>query len=161
METFEKIRAANGLEDFRAELIEEIERLISLTAGAAVKGGSASSSETSFNLIATCEVINGLEDRLTVMAEKSENLNGQRQKISLKDHRAELYTRISLIETWQRNWLELLIYLYSRKASLRLTGTPEFKKACKDLLSVYAMLPYSFARSKKLLENHTRGTQEI
>jgi hypothetical protein len=154
VETFEKVRAASGLEDLRAELIEEIERLISRTAGTAGEDASSLSPEIRFNMDTTCKEIINLKERLAVFAKKSEDLNRQRKQSDSKEHRAELDTRINLIETWQRNWLELLIYLYARKASLRLSGTPNFMKACKELLGIYGMLPYSFTRSKKLLVDH-------
>ena len=74
------------------------------------------------------------------------------------ERRGKLQTQLELVDTWQRNWLELLIYLYLRKACLIKSGTTEFTNACKELLDIYAMLPYSYARSKKLLFDHMDPT---
>ena len=158
LETLEKIRAACGLEELRAELIEDIERLNKLTAATIREAQDSSILTGNFNKSTTCDEISNLEKRLSEFAEITGDLGKKWEREMSDERRGKLQAQLELVDTWQRNWLELLIYLYLRKACLIKSGTTEFTNACKELLDIYAMLPYSFARSKKLLLDHMDPT---
>lgn len=158
LETLEKVRATYGLEELRAELIEDIERLNKLTAATIREAQDSSILTGNFNQSTTCDEISNLEKRLSEFAEITGDLSKKWEREMSDERRGKLQTQLELVDTWQRNWLELLIYLYLRKACLIKSGTTEFTNACKELLDIYAMLPYSFARSKKLLFDHVNPT---
>ena len=54
----------------------------------------------------------------------------------------------------------MLIYLYLRKSNMDQSRIGRFGADCQALLEVYAILPYSFDRSRKRLETYKRGPSE-